>query len=345
MGISTGSTFPQVKANTALAELHDLNVPGNTWFVDGTNGSDTANTGSGSWANAYATIQNAVTAASAGDTILIAPKLLVGTNTDPTDYAETIIIPVTKPSLSLIGVSRGRTQGGLPQIKKGSGSTALLTIRAPGCRIANLGFNGIKSADSTQTLVGILLDDDNSTKTAWGTTIENCHFKNCAGTTGSVNAAEGGAISWASTGCAWQVLIRGCRFYKNVGDIVLIGTSQTVPQDVVIEDCVFSGPAANVDCNIYAGGSGFNGIVVRNCTFQQLPAIGSGVNKRFIIFPTGTVGVIDSCRFACQTNTTGGTKITFKASGTGGNFPTTVHIMNSYGQSITTSESAEITIA
>ena len=327
-----------------LLGLSGLAVPGRLYFVDGTNGSDTY-TGLSGWGDAFATIQPAVTAASAGDTILIAPKLIVGTNTDPTDYAETIIIPVTKPGLSLIGVGRGRTQGGLPQVKMGSGTTALLTIRAPGCHIKNLGFNGIKSADSTQTLVGILLDDDNSTKTAWGTTIDNCHFKNCAGSTGSTNAATGGAITWSANGCAWQVLIRDCRFYKNVGDIVLIGTSQTVPQDVVIEDCIFSGPAANVDCNIYAGGSGFNGLSVRRCQFQQQPAIGSGTNHRYIVLATGTVGIIDGCTFACQTNTTGGTKISFKSNGTGATIPTTVHITRCYGQSITASESAEITIA
>jgi hypothetical protein len=317
--------------------------PGTVYYVDGTNGADT-NAGT-SWGHAFATIQAAVTAAASGSTIYVTAKAITGTDTDPNSYAETIIIPVTKPSLSIIGVSRGRTQGGLPQIKKGQGTTALLTIRAPGCYIANLGFNGIWTADSTQSLVGILLDDDNSTKTAWGTTIENCHFKNCAGSTGSTNAAAGGAITWAATGCAWQVHIKNCRFYKNVADIVLLGTSQTVPQDVIIENCIFSGPPANVDCNIYAAGSGFNGILIRQCSFAQLPNISSGTNKRYIILPTGTVGVIAMCRFACQTNTTGGTKLTFKASGTAGNFPTTVHIVESYGQSITASESGEITIA
>jgi len=60
----------------------------------------------------------------------------------------------------LIGVSRGRTQGGLPQLKDGTETTAaILTIRAPGCLIANLGFNG-----SGNTGGGILLDADASTK-------------------------------------------------------------------------------------------------------------------------------------------------------------------------------------
>ena len=321
-----------------------LSAPGKIYYVDGTNGSD-AYSGLRGWGDAFATIQAAVTAASAGDTILILAKAITGTDTDPNSYAETVIIPVTKPSLSLIGISRGRTQGGLPQIKKGSGTTAMLTVRAPGCFIKNLGFNGIKSADSTQTLIGILLDDDNSTKTAWGTTIESCHFKNCAGASGSLSAVQGGAITWSANGCAWQVQIKDCRFYKNVADIVLMGTAQTVPQDVIIENCVFSGSADMVDCNIFAGGSGFNGILIRGCSFPQKPAISSGVNAKYIVLPTGTVGVIAACRFGCQTNTTGGTKMTFKAGGTAASFPTTVHIVESYGQSITASESGEITIA
>jgi hypothetical protein len=241
----------------------------------------------------------------------------------------------------LIGISRGRTQGGLPQIKKGSGTTALLTVRAPGCLIKNIGFNGIKTADSTQTLVGILLDDDNSTKTAWGTTIEGCHFKNCAGSTGSTNGAAGGAITWAATGCAWQVLIKGCRFYKNVADIVLLGTSQTVPQDVIIEDNIFSGPAANVDCNLYlAGGSGMNGVIIRNNVFQQLPSLGTVARY---IDATGCVGMLVGNDFGCLTANTG-TTLTFLAAGTAAKIPTTMHVVNNYGQSNTAGESGEINI-
>ena len=308
-------------------------------YVDGTNGSDTLQDGS-SWKCALATVQAGVTAAGLGGIVYVMPKEMAAGATDPGNYTESIIIPATMAGLQIIGVSRGRTQGGLPQIKVGTTTTnPILTIRAPGCRIANLGINGDGGTGG-----GILLDDDGSTKTAIGTTIEECHFKNCVGTT-ATNAATGGAIMWAATGGAWQVLIRGNRFYKNVGDIVLKGTSQTVPQDVVVENNVFSGPASTVDCNIYAGGSGFNGIVIRNNSFQQKPAIGSGSNAKYIVLPTGTVGVISNCRFGCQTNTTGGTKITFKSGGTGGDFPTTVHIVESYGQSITASESGEITIA
>ena len=44
---------------------------------------------------------------------------------------------------------------------------------------------------------------------------------------------------WSSDGGAWQVRIAGNVFYKNVGDVILKGTSVSVPQDVIIENNIF----------------------------------------------------------------------------------------------------------
>ena len=288
---------------------------GAVWFVDGTNGT-TGGRGK-SWDTAFNTIQLAVTAAGPGDTIYVTAKDLTDFTGDPTSYAETIIIPAATSNLSIIGVSRGRTQGGLPQIKKGSGSTALLTIRAPGCLIANMGFNGISSTGG-----GILLDDDYAAKSAFGTSIIGCHFKNCVGST-ATNAATGGAIMWTSAGNGWQVLIAGNKFYKNVGDIVLLGTSNTVPQDVTIENNIFSGPAANVDCNIYTGGSGINGLIINNNIFPCDPAIGSGTNAVSCVL-TGSVGVYSN-------NMHGHTGLTLgDGTVTGGVIPATMFMVANY---------------
>src|SRR3990167_6183163 len=285
--------------------------PGTTRYVDG----DKATNGDGlSWDSAHNTIQLAVTAASDGDTVRIIPKTMSGTVTDPVDYAETVIIPAGK-RLALIGVGFGPVQGHLPQLKKGSGSTALLTIRSAGCYIANLGFNG-----GSATGGGILLDDDGGTsKNAFGTIIENCHFKNCRGSS-ATDGRLGGAIQWPAVGNAWQVLIRGNRFYKNLSDIVVIDTSSSVPQDIVIEDNIFSGPAANVDVNLYlrgAGGSGVNGVIVRRNSFPALPAVGSGSVLRFVEM-TECVGELSDNRFS------GASALTFGATGDGGVVATTV---------------------
>jgi len=268
----------EVTGNAWVAGNSLLMSPGNTLYVNG----DVDSSGSGdSWDSAIKTIQEAVTAADAGDTIYVTARDITDATGDPTSYDETIIIPAATSNLSIIGVNRGRTQGGLPQIKIGAGTVAMLTVRAPGCLIANLGFDGASSTGG-----GILLDDDYSTKSAFGTTISGCHFKNCQGPDVD-DAKEGGAIQWNTTGNAWQVLISGNRFYRNVCDVVLLGTSSTVPQDVVIENNIFSGPATVVDCNLYlAGGSGMNGVIIKDNIFQQLPSYGSNVNL-FILSVTG----------------------------------------------------------
>jgi len=316
------------------------NGPGKVWYVDASVARGSSGNGT-TWEEAVITIAEAIALASRLDTIYIAAKDITDATGDPGSYEENLTIPLTCDGLALIGISRGRTQGGLPQLKDGATTTQhILRIRAPGCLIANLGFDGAGNTGG-----GILLDDDNSTKSAFGTTIANCHFKNCKGTT-ATDAETGGAINWPTVGNAWQVLITGCRFYKNVGDIVLMGTSNTRPQDVVIEDCDFSGYAAYTDCNIFGTGTGggFGSIKINNCRFGQLPAIGSGSNARYFDL-TGTLsGTISNCTFGCNTDDAG-TTITFKAAGTGGLLPTTVHIMNCYGQSGTVKESAEINIA
>lgn len=308
---------------------------GNVWYVDG----DIASSGDGKrWDHAFKTVQEGVTAASAGDVVYVAEKLITDYSGDPTSYAETIIIPYATSNLSLVGVSKGRTQGGLPQIKMGAGSTALLTIRAPGCLVMNLGFNGVSSTGG-----GILLDDDYAAKAAFGTTVRNCHFKNCK--CHATNGTLGGAIYTTAAGNAWQVLIQGNRFYKNLADVVLVGTSGTVPQDWVIEDNIMSGPAANVDVNLWlkGAGSGINGVVVKNNTFQQLPAKTAGTVGRYID-ATGCVGMLVGNTFGCQTNHTGGTRLTFIAAGTAAKIPTTMHLAGNYGQSIDAAESGEVSI-
>jgi len=293
-----------------------------TIYVDGTNGSD--NNSGTSPRRAKATIQAGVTAAGAQGVCYVFPKTITDFTGDPASYAETVIIPATHMGMRLVGVGNGITQGGLPQLRKGSGSTALLTVRAAGCLITGMGFNGAGATGG-----GILLDDDYAAKTEFGTVIMGNHFKNCKG-----HATDGrvaGAVTWTAAGNAWQVRIEGNRFYKNLADVVLKGTSNTVPQDVIIQNNVFSGPAADVDVNLYlAGGSGMNGVLIDNNIFQQLPAKGSGSVARYID-ATGCVGMMTRCFFGCMTSE-GSTELTFEAAGTGAKIPTTLHMAGNFGQ-------------
>lgn len=291
---------------------------GDVWFVDG----DKSTGGAGkTWEDAYATIAAAISAASAGDVIYIAAKTITAAATDPVSYEENLTIPNAKSSLSLIGVSRGRTQGGLPQLKDGTTTTQeILRVRAPGCLIANLGFNGAGNTGGS-----ILLDESVSGYNAWGTTIAGCHFKNGKGST-ATDCRTGGAIMWHANGGAWQVRIVGNTFYKCVGDIVLKGTSSSVPQDVIIEGNVFSGPATSVDCNVYlAGGSGMASVTVHNNVFPSvLPALSSGSITRYADM-TGCTGIFSDNYFGGSYTTTG-----FGAAKAAAKIPTTVGITHNY---------------
>lgn len=283
-------------------------------YVDG----NRASSGDGStWDKAYITIQEGITGAGGRGTVFIAPLDMAAGATDPGSYEENLVIAATHESLSLIGVTRGRTQGGLPQLKDGATTTdPILTIRAPGCLIMNLGLNGAGNTGGS-----ILLDDDASTKTAFGTTIANCHFKNAKA---SGNASTGGAISWAATGGAWQVRIADSLFYNCRAGIVLKGTTSSRPQDVVIENCVFQSSAnTNVDADIYlAGGSGINGLTIRDCEFStvDVPAYAtSPAAARYLDLTNCTNGILVGSRFAC-------TGKTFGAAGNAAKIPATVRI-------------------
>jgi len=310
----------------------ELETKGKTWFVDG---SISASGAGKNWATSFKTIQEAVDAAASHDWIKIAPRDIPITSTDPVSYAETIIIPNTKPFLTLEGVSRGRTQGGLPQIKIGAGSTAVLTIRAPGCLIKNLGFNGGSSTGG-----GILLDDNGTTKVAFGTTIQDCHFKNCAGAT---SADTGGAIQIGSDGGAWQLRVERCSFFRCMGGVINKGTGQARPVDIVIEDCLFyTNDTALVDCDIYLmGGDGVDGLVIRNCTFATRTVPAYAGTSRYIKLTGCTDGLISGCTFNCLANVTA-TELTWGTAGTAAFIPSAVGIAGCYGVSTTRGETGEI---
>jgi len=292
-------------------------VHGSDYFVDGDDGNDT-NDGL-SWAKAFATIGQGISTAIAGDRIFIKPKIIAVGGLDPVSYAETLIIPATKPGLQLIGIQNGLAQGAQPQIKKGSGSTAQLTIRAPGCLIRGLTINGIGATGG-----GILLDDDAVTKTAFGTIIEDCFLKNCQGTGA---AATGGAIQIGATGGAWQLRISRCRFFKNLAGIMSLAAAVVQPKDIVIEDCEFGSDVnTEIDADIYFKGVGVTGLLVNRCNFAtvDVPAYASSPSAaRYLDLTNCVAGLLANCMFAC-------TGKTFTSSGDAAKIPATVRKSGCY---------------
>jgi hypothetical protein len=281
-------------------------------FVDGDNGSDTNNGLTRS--TAFQTIQGAINASGQGDRIFI--KALeaesASGDTDPDSYAETLTI-TGKDGLQLIGVGRGLAQGGQPQIRIGAGSTALLTVNSFGVGIHNLTFNGVSSTGG-----GIKLVANGSTADAGGTVISGCHFKNCQVTT----AATGGAIYWSSAGGCWYVTIVGCEFFDCRAGIVVIGTTGSAPKAVKILDCRFWSTAnTSIDADLYAGGSGFTGLVMNGCIHGtvDVPAYATSPDAARYIKLLGGSGIISNAKFAC-------TGKTFGATGDGCIIPTTTRM-------------------
>ena len=316
------SNLPDMLYIMGVPALQGIPFPrkgGKVWFVDGSTSVGAATNPGDTIDAPFAKIQTAIDAAGEGDTIIVFPKKMAATDTDPGSYAEALTIDV--PDLSIIGVSRGRTQGGLPQLKCSATAltTAIITVQVPGVLIANLGINGAGSTGG-----GIkILDDGGTTYSVFGLTILNCHFKNCK--CHATHGSAGGAIYWGTGGGGWQVLIKGCRFYKNVGDIVCLGTGVSVPQDVVIEDNIFSQNGADCDVHIKVAGSGIIGLVVRDNVFPCFPALASGDVGTNVVLATGTTGVF--CR-----NYFGTSGKSYGASGKTNTFPTTVLLAGNYDE-------------
>lgn len=305
-----GANLVDTFQGTSYSNTKDPNG-GNIYFVDGDNGNN-ANSGH-SPQDAKKTIAGALAVSQPGAVIYITTRDELAGAVDPTNYAETVIIGPTQANTKLIGVGTGVTQGAQPQIKKGSGAVAAITVRAPGCLIYGLTINMAGT-----TGAGILLDDDGATKSAFGTVIQDCVFK------GNANKSNlAGAIAWASTGGGWQVKVKGCHFFDNTTGINILGTSQSVPKNIVIEDCLFFADAANIidaDVNFNVG-NGAVSVLIRNCEFAtvDVPQIGTPNTARYLDLTQVTNGALVGCRFACVGKT-------FGATGNAAKIPTTVRI-------------------
>lgn len=266
----------------------------------------------------YGTIQAAIDASGPGDVILVQPKLITDGDTDPGSYAETLVVDAEQENLSIIGLARGSSQGGRPQIRPGSGTAPIIEDNTGNLFVANLTFNG-----AGHTGGGIRLDSSNVAPLvdAFGVTVRNCLFKNLKG---SGAAATGGAIYWGANGGAWYPVIEGNEFFDCRAGIVLTGTGISVPRMVTIRGNTFFASAnTNVDADIYlAGGSGVNGLVVDNNVFGtvDVPAYATAPSAaRYLDLTNCVNGVLSRNVFAC-------TGKTFGAAGNAAKIPTTVRM-------------------
>lgn len=215
-------------ARNRLTETYRSTAPEATksWYVDS---SLTDSSGGGSRDTAFVTITEAVTAASAYETIYI-----VGTvNQDDSgslsnDYDESVTIPATKMGLSIIGLGNG-PEG----IAWNADSDAVcLTVYARDCYVSGIRFR----PDGATTGAGISLVTNASMSTnPMGFTVENCIFRS-TGTT---------AFAGIKIDSTNDVTILNCVFTSVITGIKNYATNHSVLYRTTIKDCHFDDKLTN----------------------------------------------------------------------------------------------------
>lgn len=208
-----GSSIP-VKSGSAL-------------FVDGTNGSD--NGDGSSWAVAKATIAAAITAASAGDTIYIAPG----------SYDEQITVSKTK--LTLVGAGNRGTVAVAPS----ASNPTPIKVTADDVTIINVGCEG----DGTGG--GLHLQGDVDRFRAYGCKLEGGAFAAKLESTaaGSVSDTrfDDCEFAWTGKGLHFvvtgggdpvtQTYVKNCLLHNYTTAGIHVDTTHTA--DLWVEDCFF----------------------------------------------------------------------------------------------------------
>lgn len=231
------------------------------YYVDTINGDDGYNGLSPS--SAKATIQAAVTAASAGDVIYINPQLYV-VGTGHARYTEDVTIALAKSNLSLIGVGRNKNNEFGVRMKTTGGYC--LTVAAPSCHIENMGFfvDGGSGSFNFQNNGAT-----NTQRGSDGPTFFNCHFKD------GTDRMVGGQ----------SPIFLNCRFHYPTGTLI-IATSAVSSYGLQIIDCNFldNNGAQTTGPYIQAGGAHVYNVWINGCAFGRIPS-----GAKYIIFG-GTLG-------------------------------------------------------
>jgi len=199
-----------------------MTFPGspNVWYVDANKTS--AVTGAGyNWDDAFLTITEAVSAASANDTILVKGTDNAETSATITnDYSETVIIPATKPGLKLLGM--GNTNKGVAWTV-GTQDEAILTINAKDTYVAGfmLRPNGATTGCGIYFMCSHSMADN-----AAGSTVENCLIRSTTET----------ALAGIRINAANDITIKDCIFSSVVTAVASIEDGGSVQYRTTIEN-------------------------------------------------------------------------------------------------------------
>ena len=266
-------------------------------YVDGVNGNDNA-TGS-TPTNAFATIQAAINASSAYDTIYVRPKYpLQGVNQgQPNTYAENLTIPITLTGLKIIGMPGLIDPYFGPKIKPANNTSPAILVNASGVTLENLCImnQALTPAGVMLTWMGASFNAVSTDAShllyagSCGATIKNCEFR------------EGHTMASPYVGgCGPSIVIRGgynstienCTFVAGAThQAIQIGDDIVPGRNHKVLNCHFhdnNGAVADAYIKVQAGG--FQGIVIRDCDF--------GIATKFITVGGGVSGIIAGCYFA-----------------------------------------------
>jgi len=243
--------FDRISANVATGALGQLtSVFGNTWYVDSVNGSDSYS--GKSPGQAVATLAQAESLASAGDTILIAPG-----------HSETLAVEVTVnlAGLRIIGLGQGQRR---PQFTVGANIDGI-ALDAANILLYGLYFNEGTAAHTASIDVA-------ATKCK----IQNCHF-DCG-----VNDLESITIAAAGTDlevedCTWKVTANG--------PDAAIEVESASADGLVVKNCWFDGGS---DVNAWDAGAINSGLAHTKCLIKD----NSFLFGPAIIFSAAATGLV-----------------------------------------------------
>ena len=301
------------KKSTFIGALQGgIKKTSNIYFVDGISGGDggTYAVSAKSPDHAFKSVGKALSVADAFDVVYVLDRGTAAT-TDPDPYVEAtanLSITVAKQCLKLVGCPTSLDNPFMIQIKgHASLTTPVLDVYAPMCSIENLSFNRGYS-----TTGGIWLrDEGDGVKSAQGTTISNCHFKNMRGSA-AANTSQGGGVVIEG---GWNYTIKNSWFDDCRCGIYSSSGSASTVKWLRILGCHFNGTKTNRDVDIFMDGVHYS-TSIEDCTFADQPAY-AGAGNLAVYLVLLADGVIANCRFG------GLAAGTFGATGNAAKVPTT----------------------
>ena len=256
-------------AATTIDGLPVILKAGTVRYVDGT----LTNSGTGvSFADAFNTIQLAVTAASLEDTLFVRPKAL------GTYYTESVVVPNTTRGISIVGTGNGKG-GSVYQActwrnSSNSVDDSALDLRPGHANVENIHFF---SRAAQSSAFGVRAYWNTGSGLNIGSSIVNCGFSADLADHPAAAGVVQSAIRFDSTE---GQLVENCFFVDcRVG--IAAGSTMNAYKELVVKDCVFNGLAANIAADLFLA-DGTNTSIINNIFGHTVPSHAAGTMTKYI---------------------------------------------------------------